>query len=308
MSTKNTKQTAVAATDEAPCELARTNPERYRAMQYRCMDTFTKQQDAIRETAQTARFRFAGEWWNYWFYELWRIDPAGTTGAEKKGFRSQKEALEHYSMPETTFKRYRNEANAILRAVHGGVIPGDCVFTAKIATWAYQASREARLIESRGDLRLLSAGPGQQSDNDESTDTDIPEEIQRNLFRYYETNQAEIAARKAKSKKASKDKPKRHSIDDALGKMNEALVGMRLIWQGRKNMTDRQKNELHYILRMIELYDGAPAFDAEKKSDREMKDLTFSQAFKVAEDPELGADALLKANRFAYSIIIPSRD
>lgn len=293
-------------TDEAPCELARTDPERYRAMQHRCMATFTKQQDAIRETAQTARFRFVGEWWNYWFYELWRIDPAGTTGAEKKGFRSMKEALEHYSMPETTFRRYRNEAESILRAVHGGVIPGDCVFTAKIATWAYQAHRDARAIESRGDLRLLPAAQGQHNDRDGNVE--IPDEIQRNLFRYYETNQAEIAARKAKSKKASKDKPKRHSIDDALGKMNEALVGMRLIWQGRKNMTDRQKNELKYILRMIELYNDAPAYDAGKKSDREMKDVTFAQAFKIAENPDLGADALLQANRFAHFIIIPSRD
>lgn len=305
MSKKTTNKMAVAVADEAPCELARTDPDRYRSMQHRCMETFTKQQDAIRETAQTARFRFAGEWWNYWFYELWRIDPAGTTGAVWTGFRSMKEALEHYSMPETTFKRYRNEASAILRAVHGGVIPGDCVFTAKIATWAYQAMHEARVIESRGDLRLLHAGPEKKTDGD---DSEIPDEIQRNLYRYYETNQAEIAARKAKSKKANKDKPKRHSIDDALGKMNEALVGMHLIWKGRKGMTDRQKNELRYILRMIELYESAPAYDAEKKADREMKDVTFAQAFKIAEDPDLGADALLKANRFAYNIIIPSRD
>lgn len=297
---------AVAVADEAPCELARTDPDRYRSMQHRCMETFSKQQEVIRETAQTARFRFAGEWWNYWFYELWRIDPSGTTGAERKGFRSMKEALEHYSMPETTFKRYRNEASAILRAVHGGVIPGDCIFTAKIATWAYQANREARQIESRGDLRLLPAGPEKKTGGDD--DGEIPDEIQRNLYRYYESNQAEIAARKAKSNKASKDKPKRHSIDGALGKMNEALVGMRLIWKDRKNMTDRQKNELRYILQMIEIYNSAPAYDAEKPADREMKDVTFAQAFKIAEDPDLGAHALLTANRFAYHIIIPSRD
>lgn len=288
---------------DAPVNPLRTrNEAKYQAVQARCMESFTRQLDAVRESVQTARFRWSGEWWNYWFYELWRIDPAGRGTAG--GFASMQAALDHYDMKKQTFYDYRNEATSILRAVHGDELPEGVTFTGEVAKWAYRASKEARLIEHSGDLKLLEAPPSSKT----GEAPELPEDIRKSLRSYYmDKRQAKEQAKadKAKSKRAV-PKLKRGSASQGLKLLNEGLQGMLLVWKNRDALTPSQKKEYDYILRMFDLYAAADAYDPKDKSDRSTEDFTYAQAIKISE--AVGVEALREKNRFAYAALFPTNN
>jgi hypothetical protein len=284
------------ARTEATTRLRETNPEKFAQLQAKCMDTFEKQMQKTVESVQTARFRFIGEWWNYWYYELWRIDP---TSNRKSGFPSIQDALDTYGMNKKSFYNYVNEATAILNAVHDGAIPDDAIFNGELAIWAYNASKQAKLSSSHGEIKLLPL----LTETEDGEAPRLPSIVGDNLRQYYIDKKIAREAKRAKrvEEKAEVSARSEGSIRNALNKLEEGAEGMRLIWKQRGSLKAAEKKELEYLYRMIVLIKGADDYDVTSALDHGLKFISYKHALKHASTN--GNDALKKTNRFAYEAL-----